>query len=597
MVAGTKLADKVVDADVLVVGGAGAGLRAAIGAGEKGVRTLLISKGYVARSGASLLAGADLTLDGKSLHELGFPGEPKDTKDKFFNDIVTQGFYLNNQRLVEIYVEDAPKRVKELLDLGIKVSLSEERAIFTSGPSILNALLRKAKEIGVEIMDEVMLIDLLTKNRRILGALGLNIKTGDLIVFRSKAVVLATGGWHKAYSPNAGSRELAGDGHAAAYRAGAELANMEFVTFCCNVLYWPPKWRGIIFPYLLHLLVGGKLVNNKGEGFLSKYDPTVVKFGTSMEWNKSFVSIATALEVLEGRGSPHGGVYYEVGDISWEEFESRVTKYYPNWKYKGIDFSELGKMLKEKRPVEVGPAAEYFEGGIVVNEKFETSVSGLFAAGECTVSLFGANRVAAATTEMLVEGAVAGQSAAEFARKAEMPEIDEKQVERLKEKVFSPLKREEGIKPANLKQKIQRMAHVKLGPVRNREGIEEFIQFIEMVKKKELPRLYTTSKSRRYNREWIESLELDNILQVLEISAKSALMRTESRGVHYRLDHPYTDNNNWLKEIIVKRVGDEMSVTTRPVTVTKLSPPSGVIPYWEMMKKMMEAHSEIRGHH
>jgi len=589
--------ERAIETDVLVVGGGGAGLRAAIGAAEKGVGVLLISKGSAARSGASLLAGADLTLDGKSLHELGFPGDPRDSKQKFFNDIITQGFYLNDQRLVEVYVEEAPKRVKELLDWGVKVNFSEERAIFTSGSSILSALLRRSKEVGVDIMDDVMLLDLFVCKGKISGVLGLNIKTGDLITFRSKAVVLATGGWHKAYFPNAGSRELSGDGVAAAYRAGAELGNMEFVTFCCNVLLWPPKWCGIIFPYLLHLLVGGKLINSKGEDFLSKYDPTIVKFGTSTEWNKSFVSIATALEVLEGRGSPHGGIYYEIGDVSWEEFESCVTKYYPKWKYKGIDFSELGKMLKEKKPVEVGPAAEYFEGGIVVNEKFETSVSGLFAAGECTASLFGANRVAAATTEMLVEGAIAGESAAEYAKKVDMPRIDKKNVVRLEKKVLTPLTREGGVKPAELKRKIQRMAHEKLGPVRNREGIEEFIQFIEIIKKEEIPKLYTTTKSRRYNREWIEALELENIVQVLEISAKSSLMRTESRGVHYRLDHPYTDNNNWLKEIIVKRVNDEIRVTTRPITITKTSPPSGVIPYMEMMKKMMEAHSEIGGHH
>ncbi len=591
------MSEELIETDVLVVGGAGAGLRAAIGAREKGAKTILISKGPVARSGASLLAGADLTLDGKSLNELGFPGEPRDTKEKFFKDIVTQGFYLNNQKLVEIYVEDAPKRVKELLDWGIKVSFSEERAIFTGGPSILTTLLKKAKEIGVETMDDIMLLDLLTKDGKISGALGLNINTGDLVTFRSKAVVLATGGWHKAYSPNAGSRELSGDGHAAAYRAGAELANMEFITFCCNVLLWPPKWRGIIFPYLLHLLVGGKLVNSKGEDFLSKYDPTIVKVGTSTEWNKSFVSVTGTLEVLEGRGSPHGGVYYTIGDMTWDEFEKRVTSYYPNWKYKGIDFSELGKMMKEGKPVEVGSAAEYFEGGIIVNEKFETSIPGLYAAGECTASLFGANRVAAATTEMLVEGAIAGESAAEYAKKIEMPEIDEKQVESLKEKALGPLKREDGVKPVDLRNRIQRMAHEKLGPVRSRESIEELIQFIERVKREELPRLYTSSKSRRYNKEWIEALELENIIQVLELSARSALMRTESRGVHYRLDYPYTDNDNWLKEIVVKRVGDKIHMTTQPVTITKLPPPKGVVPYMEMMKRMIESHSEIGGHH
>jgi succinate dehydrogenase/fumarate reductase flavoprotein subunit len=589
--------DEVMTTDVLVVGGGGAGLRAAIGAAEKGASTLLICKGLTAKSGASLLAGADLTLDGRSLHELGFPGEPRDTKDKFFNDIVTQGFYLNNQKLVELYVEDAPKRVKELLEWGIKVNFSEQRAIFTSGSSILSALLKRAKEVGVETMDDVMLIDLLTKHGRVSGVLALNIRTGDLIVSRSKSVVLATGGWHKAYSPNAGSRELSGDGIAAAYRAGAEVANMEFVTFCCNVLLWPPKWQGIIFPYLLHLLVGGRLVNSKGEDFLNKYDPTIVKFGTSMEWNKCFVSIATALEVLAGRGSPHGGVYYEPGDIPWEEFESRVTKYYPSWRYKGIDFSELGGMLKEGKPIEVGPAAEYFEGGIVINEKCETTIPGLYAAGECAVSLFGANRIAAATTEMLVEGAIAGKSAAEYAKRVVMPEIDEKQVERLREKVLRPLEREDGTRPVELMKKVQKMAHEKLGPVRKHNNMEEFVRFLEVVKEKELPNLCVSSKTRRYNKEWIEALELENIVQVLELSAKSALMRTESRGVHYRFDHPYTDNDNWLREIVMRRVGDKIDVIMRPVVVTKLPPPRGVVPYMEMMKRMMEAHSEIGGHH
>jgi succinate dehydrogenase/fumarate reductase flavoprotein subunit len=198
---------------------------------------------------------------------------------------------------------------------------------------------------------------------------------------------------------------------------------------------------------------------------------------------------------------------------------------------------------------------------------------------------------------MLVEGAIAGESAAGYAKKVNMPEIDEKQVEKLREKALNPLKRKEGVKPAELKKRIQRMAHEKLGPVRKREGIEELIRFIEAVKEKELPKLYVSSKSRKYNKEWIEALELESIIQILELSAKSALMRTESRGVHYRLDHPYTDNNNWLKEIIVKKVNDKIDVATRPVTVTKLPLPRGVIPYMEMMKKMMEAHSEIGGHH
>ncbi len=594
-----EMDSELIETDVLVVGGGGAGLRAAIEAKENGVNVILASKGPVARSGASLLAGADLTLDGKSLRELGFPGDPRDSKEKFFNDIVTQGFYLNNQKLAEIYVRDAPQRVKEMLEWGIKISPrgSEERAIFTTGPSIVGSLLRKAKELGVEFIDDVMLVDLLTRGGKVVGALGIYVTTGEFVAFKSKAVVLATGGWHKAYSFNAGTRELSGDGPAMAYRAGAELTNMEFVTFINNTILWPPMWRGSIFLYIVHRIIGGRLVNGRGERFLDKYDPKVVEIGTRTEWDKCFLSFASMLEVVEGRGTPHGGVYFEVGDMPWEEFESKVTKKYPGWKFKGIDFSELGRMLKEGRPIEVGVAAEYFEGGVDVNERFETGIPGLYAAGECAVSPFGANRIAAATTEMLVGGAIAGRSAAQYAKSIEEVEIDKAQLENLKEKATKPLMRKDGIRPVELLRRVQKMAYEKLGPIRNGEGLRELIEFIERVKRDELPMLCTGSKGTRYNREWMEALELENIVQVLEIAAKAALMRAESRGVHYRSDHPYTDNDNWLKEIVIKRAGTEPRLFTRPVKVTILKPIKGKYPYLEMMKMMMEAHSEIGGSH
>jgi succinate dehydrogenase/fumarate reductase flavoprotein subunit len=588
--------EKSIETDVLVVGCGGAGLRAAIEASEHDAKVILVSKGPFARSGATLLAGADLTLDGKSLHALGFQGEPKDTKQKFFGDIVTQGFYLSNQKLVQTYVQDAPERVKELLDWGLKVGFSEERAIFASSTSILNALSRKAKENNILIMEDIMLVNLLTKGAKIAGAIGIEINTGEFITFKSKSVILATGGWHKAFSPNAGTRELTGDGVAMTYRVGAELANMEFVTFCPNVLLWPPIWRGNIFLYVIHLLIGGQLVNAKGENFLDKYDPKIVKVGTSTEWNKCFLSIATVREVLEGKGTPHGGVYYKAG-MPWDVFESRLTEKYPNWKYKGIDFSELRKMLKEEGSVEVGPAAEYFEGGIVVNERCETNISGLYAAGECTASLFGANRVAAATTEMLVEGAIAGRFAADYAKKSGIPDIDKKQVDKLQEKAILPLKLKEGIKPAELLRNVQKAAYEKLGLIRDNNGLSEFVKYIEMVKKDQLPKLCTVSKSMNYNKEWFEALELENIVQLLELSAKSAVMRTESRGVHYRSDYAWTDNDNWLKEIVLREDAGDLHVTKRPVIITSLMPPSGVTPYLEMVKKLMEAHSEIGGHH
>jgi succinate dehydrogenase/fumarate reductase flavoprotein subunit len=591
------MAGKTIRTDVLVVGGGGAGFRAAIGAREAGAKALLLSKGPLARCGASPMAGADFTLDGRSLHKLGFPGAPDDTAEKFFNDIVTQGYYLNNQKLVEQYIRNAPARLKELLDWGIKVIFSEERAIFTSGLGLMDALLRRARAAGVDLLEDTFLIDLLVEDGRITGGLGLDIRTGELIHFQAKAVVMATGGWHKAFWPNTGMRDLSGEGIAMAHRAGAHIGNMEFITFCCNVLLSPPVWRGSIATYITSLLSGGELTNSRGEKFLEKYDPYVVEKGTSMEWNKGFVSFATMKEVRGGNGTPNGGVYYGKGYVPWEAFEKKSIAIFPNWKYKAMDLTEMAETLKSGGRVEVGPAVEYFDGGIVVNENFETSVPGLYAAGECALGPFGSNRVCSAITEMLVQGADAGKKAGEYARGMKEIPAGASAFQALREKAEAPLQRKEGLRPAPVRRRVQEMAHKSLSPIRNAEELLAFLGFLDRVSKEELPRLTTTSKIRVYNKEWIDALEFDNMIHLLQAAAQSALFRTESRGVHYREEYPYADNDQWLKESIVKFKGGVFQVEARPVTVTALTPPQGRVPFLEMMKKMMQSRSEIGGHH
>ena len=591
------MTQQVIETDVLVVGGGGAGFRAAIGAREKGAKALMLSKGPLARCGATPMAGADFTLDGRSLRELGFFGELNDTKEKFFSDIVHQGYYLNNQKLVEQYIDTAQGRLKELLDWGIEVRMSDERAIITSGIGIMDALLRGAREHGVDMLEDIMLLDLVSREGKITGGLGLNVKKGEFIHFKAGAVVMAAGGWHKAFWPNTGMRDLSGEGIAMAHRAGADIGNMEFITFCCNTLVDPPAWRGSIATYIMSMLCGGELTNGKGETFLDKYDPYTVEKGTGMEWNKSFVSFATMREVREGRGTSNGGIYYGRGQLPWEPFEERAMMLFPKWKYKALDLTELGRMLKDGESVEVAPSVEYFDGGIVVNERFETNMEGLYAAGECTLGAFGSNRVASAITEMLVHGADAGRNAGDYVKKAGVSPLDEKALEALQEKAKQPLLRKKGLNPARVRRRVQEMAHKHLGPIRNKEELEAFIAYLEGVKKDELPKLAPESKSSVYNKEWIDAVELENIVHLLEAAARSALFRTESRGVHYREDFPQTDNDNWLQESFVKGDGGAVEIDKRPVTVTSLTPPVGVTPYLDMLKRMIEAHSDTGGHH
>lgn len=591
------MASRSIETDVLLVGGGGAAFRAAIGAREAGARALLVSKGPLARCGATPMAGADFTLDGKSLSGLGFPGEPGDTPEKFFNDIVTQGYFLNNQKLVEQYIRSAPARLKELLDWGVKVNSSEERAIFTSGIWLIDALLRRAREAEVQFLEDVMVLDLLVRDGRITGALGLEVRTGEFIHFRAPAVVMATGGWHKAFWPNTGMRDLSGDGIVMAHRAGAEIGNMEFVTFACNILLSPPFWRGSLLMYVLGNRLPLELTNSEGEVFLKKYDPFVVRTGTSMEWNKSFVSLATTKEVRAGKGSVHGGVYMGLGPVPYEVFEKTALARLPNWKFKAMDVSELAARFKRNETVDVGAAVEYFDGGIVVNEKFETGLEGLYAAGECTLGPFGANRVCSAITEMLVHGAEAGRNAAGYAGKSGEAGEEPKALRALEEKAEEPLKRSTGLRPAPVRRRVQERAHQSLGPIRTEGELEEFILFLDEVREREIPLLAATSKGRTYNKEWIDALELGHMVHLLKCSALSALRRTESRGVHYREDHPFTDNDQWLKENLIRFKEGALEFRQRPVVTTALTPPAGKIPFLDMLKKMMESRSDIGGHH
>lgn len=570
--------------DVLVVGSGGAGLRSAIAAAN-GAKVTIATKGPYARSGASLLAGADVMLDGKSLSELGFPGKPDDSKEKFFKDVLIEGFFLNNQKLVESFVDDAPARVKELIDWGMEVfGMEDERALMTNGVQILNALRRETKRKNVEVLEHHMITDLLVDDARINGALALNLHTGEIIVIKAKAVVIATGGWQSLFSFNTASDELSGDGLGAAYRAGADLINLEMITFCPDVILYPPRYKGSIFLYILHSLVGGRLLDNRGERFMLKYDPRVFEIATTTEWNKLIISRATICEVEEGKGSPHGGVWYSLNSTPWNLVEE-AQEFFPDWKFQGTNYSPLMEKLREGYGVEVGAAGHYFEGGIKINENGETNIAGLYAAGECTGGLFGANRVSAATTEMIVQGARAGRNATKYAQETRVPDPSDKKIQRAIERVLQPLRRKDGASPLKLRKTIQEAAYDGLGVIRDGSKLERLIEKIEEAKTDDSLKLVSSTKRPHHNKEWVEALEVNNLLQILDISAKSALKREESRGVHYRRDYPEVNNDEWLKTLIVRHKDGRIEFRTEPVVTTDMKLPSGTMSYDDSIKK------------
>jgi succinate dehydrogenase/fumarate reductase flavoprotein subunit len=583
--------------DVLVLGGGGAGFRAAIGAREKRARALLVSKGPLARSGASPMAAADLTCHGQGMRAAGFFGEPNDTAEKFFSDIVHQGCCLNDQRLAELYVEGGPPRMLEMVRWGMRVEWTDERAVFTKGTHIMDVLLRRAKRVGVEFLEDVAVLDLLRSDAgRVTGALALDVHYGRLLLLRAKAVVLATGGWHKAYTPVTGSRELTGDGLAMAIRIGAECTDMEFVTFDCHIPYWPLNIRGSLAGYMLAFL-GGDLVNVAGEHIFPKYDPWMVAYAGETEWNKCFYSFISALEIRGGKTTPHGGVLYRVGDEPFEAFEKRVLEWLPGWTYKGNDVSVIREKLHSGEGLEVGPAAEYFEGGLAVDGQCATNAPGLFAAGECAASVFGANRVAAATMEMLTTGATAGWSAGIYAGEHGQGVVASDDLALAIDRALHPLRRGDGMQASPVRLYLQKTAQEMLGPVRDGAELERLLSLLGAVEHDQIPLLIAASRDRTYNRSWLEALEVENLLTVLTFSARAALERTESRGVHYREDTPITDNEHWLRQIVLRQSNGELTVTTRPVTVTSITPTTGLVPYLDYLRLMMQSHSDTSGAH
>ena len=558
--------------DVLVIGSGGAGLRAAIEAHDQGASTLLLSNGDVGKSGATMIAGADITLDGGGAAKIGLAGNESDSKESFFHDIVIQGYYLNNQKLVEAYVRDAPVRTKEMIDWGMKYLWDGKRAILTEGTELNSVLFEQVKKRGITIKNDLYVTDLLTQGKSAVGVVGLDINSGMLQATRAKAVVIATGGWQRAYSFTSAPEGLTGALHAAAYRAGADLLNMEMVTFCPNVILWPPALRGDIFPYIL-IEMFGDLLEKHGRPFLrDEYDPSIYRIASTTEWNKLIFSLAATRVVLRGDGSPRGGTYYSIKNVPLNIIEE-AKKIYPGWKWLRTDFSNLMDWLKEGNAVEVAPAAHYMEGGIMVDESASTTLKGLYAAGECSGGLFGANRVASAITQILVQGAIAGKSAADYSKRAKLQELEKRQLKRIESHLTKPLTRQGSIRAVDLKKKVRRIADEKLWVIRNGAGLKKAIAELESIIANEVPRISIQTQARAYNKEWIDAIEVESLTQILLASARSALFRTESRGVHNRSDHPQTDNGRWLREVVVRQVNGKMSLITRPITITKFKPP------------------------
>ena len=322
--------------DVVIVGSGGGGLRAAISAAESGAKVLIVAKGKINRSGSTLLAGAnlsaDIACDGRSLYEMGLSEWNKDdSKDKFFEDVCHEGFYLGNQRLVRRFVDDAPDRIRELMDWGMEVlGLEGERGISVFGSAILDSLFRRVRELGIPYVENTVFTDLVVENGAVAGCTCVDLLSGDIRYIPAKAVVLATGGSHGIFRNNSGPSDCCGEGPAAALRAGAELIDMEMISFCPAVILYPEMYKGNILPYIMNTTGYGQFINKYGKTFTQRYlSPRVEALALDTEWNKMLLSYVMQKEINSRRCNRYGGVYYTLA-LSPQELREELYNDLPS---------------------------------------------------------------------------------------------------------------------------------------------------------------------------------------------------------------------------------------------------------------------------
>ncbi|MDE0254879.1 MAG: FAD-binding protein [Rhodospirillaceae bacterium] len=570
--------------DVIVVGSGGAGLLAACVAAEMGCRTLLVSKGQVARSGATATITGDTCVDGHTaVHELGLKADDSDTQDAFFEDTVVAGKFINDRQLVAAMVSEIGPEVKRLREDGLRMSdpvltpgHRAARGVWFSGMELMQVLRKRALKAEVMVREEFFATDILTTNGVVAALGGLDLRSGAVACIQTRTVVIACGGGMMVYPVQTAPEELTGDGYRLALSAGAELIDMEMVQFLPCVLAEPQIWRGIQFPWLLGPQAGVRawLLNRYGERFMERWDPERMELST-----RDVIAIACMKEVLEGRGGPNGGVY-----LSWAHLPGNIIDFMQDWSFKtqmrgqwrweGFDFAGLVEEIKAGRAVEVISGSHFFMGGIAVDENCATRVPGLYACGEAAGGAHGANRLSGnAGSQILVQGRRAGAAAAAHAA-ATGQEVRRDSWESVSAGLMAPLERDGELRPFEFRERIQEIAQHHVGVVRTGASLAAAMDDVRDLRENGLPQISCRSKERCYNKEWVEAIECESLLDTLAAIVIGADGRTESRGAHYREDFPTEDNGTAPANGFINRCNGALVRTTRPADCRRMAYPS-----------------------
>jgi succinate dehydrogenase / fumarate reductase flavoprotein subunit len=580
--------------DVLVIGAGGAGMRAAIEAAGQGVSVGLICKSLLGKAHTVMAEGGMAAAMGNV--------DDRDNWKVHFADTMRGGQYVNNWRMAEIHAKEAPDRVRELEAWGAVFDRTPDGKILQrnfgghryprlahvgdrTGLELIRTLQDHTVYLGVTVHMEHTVIELLMDAGRIAGALAYDRERGRFHVFSAKAVILATGGVGRAFRVTSNSWEGTGDGHGLAYRAGADLIDMEFVQFHPTGMVWPPSVKGILVTEGVRG-EGGILKNNKGERFMFGDIPDNYKPQTAADaeegWRytqgdksarrppelltRDHVARCIMREVKAGRGSPHGGVFL---DIAWIKEKianapDHIKRKLPSMYHQ---FKELADLDITQEPMEVGPTTHYIMGGIRVNaDTQESTIPGLFAAGECAAGINGANRLGGnSLSDLIVFGKRAGEYAAAQAKTQKTPVLDDAAIQAAMKKSLEPFDRGSAAEnPYKVQSDLQDTMQDLVGIVRLENEMQEALTRLDALNRR--AEASGVDGHREYHSGWHTCLDLRNLMAVSEAITRSAIERKESRGGHFRDDFPDKDPAFGTFNVAVGRNADgTMRVSRIPI--------------------------------
>ena len=553
-------------ADVLVVGAGGAGMYAAVAAARAGASVLLLDKSLVGRGGATIMAQMTVSA--------AIGSEEPDDWTLHYADTLKAGRDLCNEELALALCRDAPERIMETDAWGIGWARENGRIkqvqapghsrkrcvyvdILNTGPATARTLQAAVvRQPGIRRISNIAVTDLVVRDGRCLGAVGIDLAHGQAVRFHAAATVLAAGGLTRLYARNSASTNMTGDAYALGLRAGAELVDMEFVQFF-PIAHLAPRLVGMdpIMWDPFRYKLGGQLLNGQMEEFIHRYG---AQDGGKYVATRDVASYAILKEVEAGRGTPHGGAYLDFRHVPEPELRAAFGPVIDRLRANGIDLVTM--------PVEVAPMAHYHMGGLRCNARMETTLAGLYGAGEAVGGAHGATRLSGnAITEAFVFGERAGRYAAEFARGAGLPDWDEARAADLEAEARRPFaNRANGVdSPSRVIEDLPELMQTKVGPLRAGEAIEQGLARIRELRRDVLPRMAVHDVG-AFNMEWQDWLDLRNMLDAAETVAAAALERRESRGAQVRIDCPETDPEATVN-LVVRRGGEDLELSRTPV--------------------------------